>query len=317
MSSPDKRKIKSKLQVALLSLLLVCGILAASMSSATAQTETANPQDTSRSYSDQAKSDKGVVVTENGDVREGRRAAQSRESITASENSNEPETDTIYSQKKPRRFLKALEFLDDPELARKHPIGALLLRQHQGLTQHEQAPGVAFRRWASSPKPVLPTLLFLLFAGIVSNAFFPARLAMAQECCKRHFWGCLGRALVVGIIVGIAIRILLALGITIPLALLFSGLIQFGILGGLCVGITLIGDRILSKTGLLEKSWLIDHPRWTIFFKIVAGSLLLTAIAQIPGVGRLPQIGIRLVMLVAILGAGGLLKTKFGTEPIE
>ncbi|MBX9696180.1 MAG: hypothetical protein K2Z81_27575, partial [Cyanobacteria bacterium] len=196
------------------------------------------------------------------------------------------------------------------------PFAKFMLRD-PSLRSHEQAPIVAFRLWAKSPKPFVPMLGIFIFVGILGNAFFASQIAVAQECCRLQFWRCLGRAFLVGVMIGMSQRILLALKLTVPLSILLAGVVQFCLFAGLCVAITLIGERILKKTGISQIPWLSEHPRVYMFLRIVVGSLLLALIGQIPSIGRLPQIGIRLVMLVAILGAGGLLKTRFGTKPLS
>ncbi len=194
---------------------------------------------------------------------------------------------------------------------------AKFLRPNSSLRSHEQPPMVAFRQWAKTPKPFLPSLALFIFVGILGNAFFASQIAVAQECCRSQFWRCLGRAILVGVMIGISQRILLLLEITVPLSVVIAGAVQLCLFAGLSVAITLIGERILKRTGLSQLPWMIDHPRVCMFLRIFVGSLLLAGIGQIPAVGKLPQIGIRLIMLLVILGAGGLLKTRFGTKPIS
>lgn len=176
----------------------------------------------------------------------------------------------------------------------------------------EHQPMRAFRSWLQSKRPFIPVFLILMFSSLTVCSFFPTQIATAQDACRRQFWRCIGKGILVTILTATAARILVAINFT-HLALVAMAFVQFVALAGLCVSISLIGTRILDKCGLSEKSWMLAHPRWAVFFAVLIGCLIVALITQIPGLGRFPKLGLRIVMLIAILGAGGLLKTRFGT----
>lgn len=176
-------------------------------------------------------------------------------------------------------------------------------------------PLLAFRHWAHERKPFVATFLFCLFIGLIGSAFFPKQIAVAQECVRKQFWRCLGRAILVGVTILFAVRILNWMAVTTPLATLLIGVVQLITFAGLAVGIWLIGERIVVRTKLDNTEFFKAHPKIASFTKILIGSLCIALIVQIPGFGLLPRIGIRTALLIAILGAGGLLKTRFGTQP--
>ncbi len=185
-----------------------------------------------------------------------------------------------------------------------------LLRPDFAKADTNRAPLMAFRRWAHERKPFFPTFLFCLFVGLVGVSFFPTSISNAEEACKKSFWRCLGRAFLVGTVLVISVRILNQLQITLPLSTVLLAVLQMGILAGLSVGISLIGDRLIIKTGFAKLPFMAEHPRLVTFMQILIGSLMIALIAQIPGIGRLPRIGIRIALLIAILGVGGLLKAR-------
>jgi len=155
-----------------------------------------------------------------------------------------------------------------------------------------------------------------MFSSLLVCSFFPTQVATAKEACRRQFWRCIGKGTLVTILIATAARILVAINFT-HLALVGIAFVQLAALGGLCVSISLIGTRILDKCGLSQKGWMLAHPRWATFFALFIGCLIVALITQIPGLGRFPKLGMRIVMLIAILGAGGLLKTRFGTKSIN
>jgi hypothetical protein len=180
----------------------------------------------------------------------------------------------------------------------------------------KRRPLLAFQRWAHDRKPFVPTFLFCMFFGLVGCALFPKQIAVAQECCRSQFWSCLGKSIMIGMIVGTSYWIIDQIVIAQALATVLIALWQLALLAGLAVGVSLIGEG-LTRGNIAKSAYLTTHPRLATFIKLLIGSLTLALIVQLPGAGLLPRIGIRIALLVAILGAGGLLKTKFGTEPIS
>jgi hypothetical protein len=177
-------------------------------------------------------------------------------------------------------------------------------------------PVLSYKHWSSEPKRFAPTLLFCLFTGLIGVAFFSGQITAAQECCKTQFWRCFTKASLSGITLLISVIVLDRIGITGALATALLAVLELFIVAGLSVGVSLIGERVLEKTGMAKLDYLKSHPRLTTFTKVLIGSVIIALIVQIPGLGRLPRIGIRIATLIAILGAGGLLNTKFGTQPV-
>jgi len=182
---------------------------------------------------------------------------------------------------------------------------------------HHRTPVLSFRHWMVERKPLPATFLFCMFIGLLGTAFFPKQISVAAECCRTQFWRCLGRATLSGIVVLITIIILDRLVITESLATVLIALMQFVLVAGLSVGVSMLGDRVLERTKITNIEYLKTHPRVATFLKLLIGSLLIALIVQLPGLGKLPRIGIRIAVLIAILGAGGLLKTRFGTQPVS
>ncbi|MBX9666368.1 MAG: hypothetical protein K2X93_02070 [Candidatus Obscuribacterales bacterium] len=179
-----------------------------------------------------------------------------------------------------------------------------------------RAPVMVFRRWAAERKRFVPTFLFCTFAGLIGTAFFSRYVAVAQECCRQQFWRCIGRSILTGVTILISVRVLDNLVITQPLSAVLIAMLEAGLIAGLSIGVSLIGERLSTKSGLCKIEYFGNHQRVTEFVRILLGSLVIALIVQIPGIGLMPRIGIRVAVLIAILGSGGLLATKFGTRPI-
>ena len=71
----------------------------------------------------------------------------------------------------------------------------------------DKRPVAVFREWAKKPKPFGATFLLFIFSGATGGIFFSRRLSVAEECCRQQFWRCLGRAILVATIFGLAVRI--------------------------------------------------------------------------------------------------------------
>ncbi len=207
---------------------------------------------------------------------------------------------------------------DDADIQRVRKFSRFFPPQiRKAIVQSRQAnrkgPLMVFRHWAQERKPFVASFLFCLFIGLLGSAFFPNQVSVAQECCRSQFWKCLGKAILVGMTLIATVRILDLLMIANPLTTLLLALLELVIVAGLAVGVSLIGEGV-TRNSLDNSDYFKTHPRLATFTKICLGSLILAIVIQIPGAGLLPRIGIRIALLVAILGAGGLLKTKFGTQ---
>lgn len=246
-------------------------------------------------------------------------ASQTEPSPTAVSEPAAPDAPASVDTRESAEQLKADESINEDEAESRVWVEKLpkILRPDFSKQDTNRAPLMAFRRWAYQSKPFVPAFLFSLFIGLVGTSFFPKNITVAQECCMKSFWRSLGRAFLAITVLVIFIRILILLQVTVPLATVLVAVLQLAIISGLSVGISLLGDRIFCKTGLAKLSFMEEHPRWATFFRILIGSLLIALICQIPGIGRLPRIGIRIVVLIAILGLGGLLKTRFGNRSVS
>lgn len=124
----------------------------------------------------------------------------------------------------------------------------------------------------------------------------------------------MGRAILTFSLMLIFARFLFMTMIGTPLALLMIALAELIGVCGLAVGISLIGDGVCSRLGLNKPEWKEQHPRQSRVLTAIVGSFVAALILLIPGIGNIPPIGTRIVMLIATLGAGGLLRTHFGKK---
>lgn len=193
--------------------------------------------------------------------------------------------------------------------------------QFRDFAEHEitgtdirKQPFLYFRHWARKRLPIVPSFLFLLFVSITSSACFSNRLEVAKSACRSSFWRCMGRAILTFSLMLIFARFLFMTVIGTPLALLMIAFAELIGVAGLAVGISLVGDGVCSRLGLNKPEWREQHPRQSRVFTSVVGTIIASLILLVPGIGSIPPIGTRIVMLIATLGAGGLLKTRFGRK---
>ncbi len=177
-------------------------------------------------------------------------------------------------------------------------------------------PLLFFRQWANKPLPPVQTFFFLLFVTVLAGEIIPARLELARLSYARRFWKCLWAGFL-GCLIFVALaRALFLSEIGMPLAIGSLAVLQLLLLLGFAVSSTLIGEAILVRLrvdGALSnrKPWVLRQAR------AVTGTLILFAIVMIPGIGMLPRIGIRLIMLLCFLGMGALFRTRMGTKDVD
>ncbi|MBI2810235.1 MAG: hypothetical protein HYX67_05340 [Candidatus Melainabacteria bacterium] len=165
-----------------------------------------------------------------------------------------------------------------------------LARQFQPDLSKEdlrRRPLLYFRMWANKPLPMVPSFLFLLFITVVASELMPAFTTAA--------------------------RALFASEIGVPLAVLSLAVLEFFLLVGTTISVTLIGQTILSvlspkRAPSAKRHWVkrLAAP--------LVGSLLLSLLLIIPPLGILPRVGIRLIMLLSFLGMGAWFRTGMGTK---
>lgn len=163
------------------------------------------------------------------------------------------------------------------------------------------------REWANTPKP--PGQFFILCAliSVIALGFFPKLTRESQNACKEKFWRCFGRAILTNICLILLFRVFIGAKVTAPLAILFAGFYELLLVAGLAISTCLIGSVVLGKLGIEKVSFVENHPKLKYFLIVLVGCFIMTLIAQTPGIGKLPHIGIRLAILIAALGEGGLL----------
>ncbi|MBK9142654.1 MAG: hypothetical protein IPM23_09180 [Candidatus Melainabacteria bacterium] len=200
------------------------------------------------------------------------------------------------SQEMPRLEERAREILQ-----RNNPALAEALRKRP-------RPGLTFRAWANKPKPFAASFLFCAFISIIGTGFFPGFINSARAATRKKFWRCLGVSVMV-LITGLMLStILYLIEIGIPLAHLIAACLQLILLAGLCVAVSTMGHAILARAGLSSSDWAARHPRLFNLLVVFTGSILFALMVQIPGFGKVPPVGIRIAVLLALVGAGGLLR---------
>lgn len=169
-------------------------------------------------------------------------------------------------------------------------------------------PFLYWRAWADKPLPVVPAFLFCLVTGLTAWALLPGTLGAAQDICRVSFWKSLLAGAFIVVAGAIFARCLFVSQIGQPLAWLTLGVLELGLILGIAVSSKLIGDSVLARLGLAVAPSLADKPGLQRSSALTVGALLICLLLLIPGFAGFPRIGIRLVMLVAFLGFGGIVR---------
>jgi hypothetical protein len=87
-----------------------------------------------------------------------------------------------------------------------------------------------------------------------------------------------------------------------PMGILCIGLLQMSFLFGLAMAVNLLAAKIDARINSKNNYWLS-------FLSIMLASLLLTAVSTVPALGRLPRLGNRVLLTLAMMGAGSLVRS--------
>jgi hypothetical protein len=174
-------------------------------------------------------------------------------------------------------------------------------------------PLLYWRRWANKPPHVVAMSLFFFVSTLVLGEVFKTTVATARQWCRKQFWRSLGRGICAVCVLLVFVRPLILSEIGIPLALLLLALVELLLIAGLAVSASLLAEALLSRASLSSR--LMKRPFLYRFCLALVGAIMLGFVLAIPGVGLLPPIGIRIVALIAELGAGGLVKALFDRRP--
>ena len=183
------------------------------------------------------------------------------------------------------------------------------------LDNNLRRPFLFFRDAINQPWPLGRLFFITLLSACLAKIFAANMVAGALESCRRNFLICIASAFLYTTILLSLSRLAFQTEALTPMALGCIALVQISYIVGMGLGINIfanIFNDIASKR--------LGHPAketkrsaiacWLTLF---ATATLLTAVSAIPELGRLPRLGNRLVVLVAIIGLGGLisdLRTK-------
>ena len=166
-----------------------------------------------------------------------------------------------------------------------------------------------WRSWANRPLPVVPAFFFLFMTSTLAVALVPEMLTRAQASSTNSFWRSLLSGFLTAVIALVFARVLFISEIGNPLALVILALVELGLLMGLAALAWLIGESLLSRLRLSGVAMLSRDRLTGRLVQVALGVALISTLLLIPGLGNLPRVGIRLVLLVAALGLGGLVRS--------
>ncbi len=179
----------------------------------------------------------------------------------------------------------------------------------------ELRPFLYWRAWANLRLPVSRVISFLMFALTIINVSVPQIVAAAGVEYKNRWL----RSFAIGVMfftLGlIAAGSMVRMGLYGPLGTLILAVVQLTSLVGLTISARSIGEttaRLIRVDRLLKNPWLKGLSELWI------GVLILAAISLIPGLGKLPRLGNRMLALLAAAGSGAfLLALTLKSKPVQ
>lgn len=254
-----------------------------------------------------------------GETRQERTAGEARQVGTAGDVSS-PEAEarapdlfdtgeTEAGESQAEHLMPARKFLLNTPLA---PLVKETLREKD----LRKRPMLYWRRWADKPIRPAASLLFIVLFNSLAYWLVRKRMEVAARQIGVQFWRSLGRGVLILAVAGLLIRVCFQTQVFSPLAVLIVAVLQLGLLLGLSAASYLIGARLLARTGAQQHLLLDSRPLLSALVNVLTGSLIVWLVLMIPGVGGLPRIGPRLVMLLCLLGLGALSKTLRDSEAV-
>lgn len=202
------------------------------------------------------------------------------------------------------------------------------LQQSEPILQSKEIrfPFIYFRqalnhKW--QPRYFLP---FLVFAALSFSFVAPGSLKAAVDNCRNNLPGCLAYSIIFTVLTMILAKAAFAAPALEPLGVVVMGLVELAYLLGLAVGTHSLAESLTEKCRALfagkkaeasseqEPAANTGEGRKACLIKIgvvILVAAILSTLTLIPDLGRLPRLGNRLLVVLAMLGLGGLLKAKY------
>ncbi|MBU6450287.1 MAG: hypothetical protein KGS72_00805 [Cyanobacteria bacterium REEB67] len=164
---------------------------------------------------------------------------------------------------------------------------------------------IANRRWKAG---VLFAFLFLISAGL--KLFLP-RLTEAAACrCQTNFFASLSAAFIFSTMAITIIRFSFLNDALSAMGLFTFGFLQLSFALGGCLGVNVLAQNLYAVTSnkvSKNPTELKPAARTGLYtLCLITVVTILCLVSMIPGLGPLPRVGNRMVMLIAALGLGGL-----------
>lgn len=213
---------------------------------------------------------------------------------TASSQASEPSTSAVSAVENINSKAASSGFAPPPVL------------NPEGMTAEDATlrPFLYWRAWANQKLPLYRVFFFLLFAVNIISVIAPRLVTDAREPYESKWFRCLGLGVLFFTIAPGAAGQMARLGLFTPLATVIIAFVQLTALAGLSVAAQAIGDSIFR---ILHLNSIIKHPLLNRLASLCVGTLALSSISLIPGIGQMPRLGNRMLALVAAAGTGGLL----------
>ena len=165
---------------------------------------------------------------------------------------------------------------------------------------------------------------FLVFAALSFSFVAPGSLKVAINNCRSNLPGCLAFSIIFTVLTMILAKAAFAAPALEPLGVVVMGLVELAYILGLAVGTQslaesltekcsarLVGNTASEPDGKGGRQAILKKDRLINVAVVILVAALLSTLTLIPDLGRLPRLGNRLLVVVAMLGLGGLLKAKY------
>ncbi len=172
-------------------------------------------------------------------------------------------------------------------------------------------PMLQLRYWANQRQHFFPAFAFCLGAASILWIPFGKKLEAAASISRSRFWRSLFVGLMVSMVTLFLAKLFFVSGVGWPAGILTIATLQLAMTGGIVVMTNIIGEAIARVLRLTHVSFIAERPVVQRGVFLFIGSVILAGVILIPGPGKLPPIGTRLIMLFALVGLGALYKSHF------
>lgn len=217
------------------------------------------------------------------------------------EGPEELEVGELYGEKRHPGLSALLRARDRflPNDSNRLPLTSPLSEEPLTFDSDLRRPFIFFREATNRSWPPILLFLIMLFMGSTLRFAAPGLTGSCINCCRKNFLVTAASGFFYTSILMILARSAFRVETLTPLGILCIGMLQLSYIIGLALSVDFLAAKLAAR--------LPKHPV-TAFLCILIVALALTLVSFIPALGKLPRLGNRILLTLAMIGIGSLVR---------